>query len=338
MDRFEEYKIQASLPQKASLVFLNSYSDEEILFFKKIKRINGEISREYFDIVSSMKDQINVLIGKLTPLYELGLKFDVYLAGGALRDLLLNNENNIRDLDIIFDFSGHIENNKKKLSEISVFVLNKIFDTQINKTQWEEMDTKQKSFFMIFNLLQKEYNIEKSHTLEELKNKSSLSNETYKHLLNKDLEAVISISDSNLTYPMDILVINTNIDKYLDTFSFDFCKVKLQVLNLEKSKIITNVYDFLQLIHVPKNFIKDAVSKTLTLRMDKYSSVEFIEKILTKHYGKIKYKYQDYKINLEPGNSDMMAKFKETYEASISLENLLPIKSKHIAVQHELKI
>ncbi len=344
MDIFEEYKIQSFL-QRNSLFKdsksnpFTSLSEKEVSFVKKIKYLNGDMPEAYFNKVLSIKNQLNSFIGKMQPIFELGIKFNIYLAGGSLRDLLLNNNDNIRDLDVIFDFSEYTDSNAKKLSEMSVYMLNKIFgELNLTQTQWDELDPKQKSFLLIFKTIQKEYNIEKKYTLEELKTKSSLDNETYSHLLNKELEAVISISSSSYEYPMDILVINTNVDAYLDTFSFDICKVKLSLVNMDKPQIITNVYDFMKFIHTPKHFLKDAMGKTLTLKMYKYGNVGLIEKILTKHYNKIKHKYSDFKINLEAGTSEDMKKFKETYESAQSLNNILPIKQVNISIEKDIKI
>ena len=344
MDIFEEYKIQSFL-QRNSLFKdsrnhpFTSLSEKEVSFVKKIKYLNGDMPEAYFNKVLSIKNQLNSFIGKMQPIFELGVKFNIYLAGGALRDLLLNNSTNIRDLDVIFDFSEYVDSNAKKLSEMSVYMLSKIFgELHLTQTQWDELDPKQKSFLLIFKVTQQEYNIEKKYTLEELKNKSSLENETYSHLLNKELEAVISISHPSYEYPMDILVINTNVDAYLDTFSFDICKVKLLLVNMSKPQIITNVYDFMKFIHTSKHFLKDAMEKTLTLKMYRYSNVGLIEKILTKHYNKIKQKYSDFKVNLDAGTSEDMKKYKEAYESSQSLNNLLPNKKVNILVERGIKI
>lgn len=338
MNLFEEYKIQSFLQrnhlfQDSRNKMFSSFSEKEITFIKKIKHLNGDMPVEYFDIVSNIRNQLNSFVGKMQPIYELGIKFNMYLAGGALRDLLLNNHQKIRDLDVIFDFSDYVETNNKKLSEMSVFMLNKLFgNLNLTQTQWDDLDSKQKVFLLIFNVLQKEYTIEKKYTLEELKVKSSLENETYSHLLNKELEAVISISSSTIHYPMDILVINTNIDNYLDTFSFDLCKIKLSIVNMGKPQIITNIYDFMKYIDTPKHFIKDAMEKTLTLKMYKYSDVGLVEKILNKHYTKIKEKYSDFKINLEAGTSEPMRQYKEKYEAANNLNAILPKKTVNISI------
>ncbi len=344
MNLFEEYKIQSflqrnSLFQDSRNKLFSSFSEKEINFLKKIKHLNGDMPEDFFNNVLLIKDQINSFIGKMQPIYEIGIKFNMYLAGGALRDLLLNNVQHIRDLDIIFDFSEYNDSNEKKLSQMSVFMLDKIFGPlNITQTQWDELDPKQKSFLLIFNVLQKEYTIDKKYTLDELKNKASLANETYSHLLNKELEAVISVSNPKDKYPMDILVINTNIDGYLDTFSFDICKVKLSVLNMDKPQIITNVYDFMKFIYTPKHFIKDAMEQTLTLKMYKYSDTGLIEKIINKHYAKIKHKYANYKINLEAGSSEEMRKFKEKYESATALSSILQTKQLNISSGKEIKI
>lgn len=346
MNLLEEYKIQSFLNKNfnfsenrhsfLSIQKNNSpFSEEELSFIRKIKHLSGDMPKDYFEVVNKIKNQLNSLVGKLRPLYEIGLMFNIYLVGGSLRDLLLNNQEKIRDLDIVFDFSEHMKHNSQKLSEISVFLLNKIFGEIIStQTEWEELDIKQKSFLLVFHTLKNNYEIEKVHTLEELKKKSSMKNESYSHLLNKELEAVVTLSPQESEYPMDILVINSQIENYLSTFSFGICKVYLPVINMSTPQLITSIYDFMSNINISESFVKDAMRKKLTLKMYNYNSIELVEKILSKHYEKIKYKYDEFQLYLDPGNNEEMKSFKKNYESFVFLKNNLPSKNDIIVEKH----
>ncbi len=314
-------------------------SDAQKKFIKKITHSYNPIPEDVYNTTTKIIEQINNLILNIKPIFELGIKFNIFLAGGSIRDLLLNNHEKIKDLDIIFDFNDYAHSNEKTFKSITLGVIQKFLDidVSINQQEWEELTVKEKNYLVIYELLNKHYKVEKKITLEELKKKATLSDSSYAHLLNDKLEAVITLEKGENPYPFDVLIINTAIENYIKTFSLGICKVYVNFLNPLKPKLISNPFDFFSTIHGTSAFIDDGINKTITLDMTSFNSIDTINKIIENHFNRICVKYSTYKLEIQSGDNEEFISWKTKFLNYYSLNKSLPPKEE-ILVEKKIKI
>ncbi len=340
VEMFETHSLIAKIFQTKKVFNFNfdKLKTEEVSFLKKITYSEGFIPDEIISTINKIISDLYSVKYSLIPAFELGLKFNIYLVGGSLRDLLLNNHKNIKDLDILLSCDFESRENKKVLEELSFSFVNKVVNhsLDIDPYKWAELDNKQKFLQITSGLIKNNFDIESSFTLDNLLSKNT-ENVDYRDMLNKDLEAVFTINNQNsnqkTNYPFDLLVTSVDIHSYIKKFSFDFCKVFLPVFEVETKKLISNSYDFIRSIDGRSEFLTDGINKTMTLKMYHFHSIDVIKKIINKHYNRIQNKYQDYEIVLDPGKNEEYQNFKNSFESYIRLNKSLPINEKEVVIK-----
>ncbi len=312
-------------------------SDTQKQFWKKITYFNGRIPTPKIEKIHKMINQVNKLIIKMIPLYQVGFRWNIYLAGGSLRDLLLSDGEKIKDLDVIFSIeSDSIEQVLEKTPLLTIeSILGNEFHQLVN---WMDDSDTQKVHRLFKHCISKNYTTQKAFTIEDIESKGV--KDAYGNILNRQLEGIITIQDPSETeYPMDILLVNSSIDEYLKTFSFEICKAFVPFFTQSEPKMITNAFEFLEQINVTEGFIKDGMDKTITMDMFNLKHIEKIQKALESHYPRIANKFSDHKLILNPGKNEEYAKWKETYEMHAHLNSVIPHKGVTISsLPQKLKV
>jgi len=292
-------------------------------FYQQITFYHGKVPDDIQKISSDILSQIQKLIVRLIPLCQIGLKYDVYLAGGCLRDLLLGNHNNIKDIDVIFTITP--DSVVSLIKNTPIFTLESIFGKNIIQyTDWTSASDVKKIHGLFHYCLSKNYNITRGYSIEDIKEKNT--QKEYGSILNENLEGIITIKSEEDTYPMDILLTTSSIDIYLRSFNFEICKIYIPFFTHNNGKFVTNIIDFLEQIHVKSGFIDDAKNKTVTFYMEKQKSIEMIERSMTKHFPRIIAKYPNHKLVLNAGTNTEYAQWKIKYEGYTNLNSELPHK------------
>jgi hypothetical protein len=297
-------------------------SPTELLFYQQITFYHGKVPKDIEQISENILAQLQKLVIRLIPLYQIGLKYDVYLAGGCIRDLVYGNQDKIKDLDVIFSID--VDSILSTIKNTPIFTLEAIFGTDIvSCTNWISASDVKKVHGLFHYCLNKHYSISRGYTIEDIKEKGK--EKEYDSLLNENLDGIITIKDEEDQYPMDILLTTSNIDDYLKSFNFEICKAYIPFFQ-KNGKFITDTIDFFEKIHVSAGFIKDGMKKTITYNLEEQKNLFVIEKSINTHLPRITAKYSDYKIVLNPGSNEGYIQWKNKYEEYISLNKELPHK------------
>jgi hypothetical protein len=292
-------------------------------FYEKVTFYYGMVPDEIQKISEDIIAQLQKLIVRLIPLYQIGIRYDIYLAGGAIRDLIYGNYKNIKDLDIIFSINE--ASIVSALKNTPVITLEAILGKEINKhIDWRD-DSQVKKVHAFFSYcLSKHYEISRGFTIEDIKKKGKPHQ--YDNIINQNLEGIITIKDEKDRYPMDVLLTTSSIATYLNTFNFEICKAYIPFFTQKSASFITNPVHFFEQIHVTSGFITDGMNKTITMNMQTQKSIDAIERSINTHLPRIVEKYENHNLVLNAGSNEEYIKWKQKYEDYIKLNKMLPQK------------
>lgn len=272
----------------------------------------------------------------LLPLFQLGLNFDLAIAGGAVRDLFLERE--IKDLDFVLSIEDHTL--QEIFKSISVQKIEKVTgkNAQHFIEQWklnerqelhaeeknniieEHIDYSQHFYDLVQFCLQGHLEVEKSFepklNVEEIE-----GHDHYRGVMTeRRLSGVIKLDDNKLHYPGDILITNLSVSTFVNKFDFNLCKAYLYVV--DKDRPIERpqcAADYLYHLNVTPSFVQDFMDKTLTLDMHMRENIKSIEVSMGDHYERIQVKYPEYKLNLNAGNVEEYQIWKNHFELNQAL-------------------
>lgn len=302
----------------------NPNEKERLLLFFSKSLIEEKLTNKnpVFNKILNQIEEIDSIIRPI--LNKLDIDFSLHLSGGALRDLILNQDDKIKDLDLLIEFhdkfnkenisgknsSEKNEREKELLKEffqekgedlkklnIDIFlgqsrekILHEIIFQSISKNM---KNTEVKHFF------DQEKTEERKEKIEQKKNdQKSLSD--HDDMIYNGLFSVIKVKKNNSDdYPIDLLL-NGNRYSYLNCFDFNICKSLFTIKkpnNEMNNKIENDLYLY-------DGFIKDVIYKTLTLNASIFSKNEYVDRCLNDHYLRLKNKYPDYKFEINTENAE----------------------------------
>lgn len=233
---------------------------------------NKKIPKEQSDIVIKIQHQCEDIFKTLKPLIKMGLTFDMWVVGGSVRDLLLGNHNNIKDLDIVLSFSHYPPIkypsakqflNKSEFNFELESLKEIVYKNNENEEKleafktWSSINFKTKSklrikknelfkkvikYDMVAVALAQNHIIEKSYPpIINLDDKSSKTNNESNNpdniqqtYLDSKIDGVIKLNDKNWSWPVDIFITNFNIHDFVESFDFGICKTALCVVRKEE--------------------------------------------------------------------------------------------------------
>lgn len=309
-ENINEYNIEKEEIEFIGYEILEEEKERLLIYFDK-DLINEKLSNnnEYFKGVLEQIESINKII---EPVFkELEVDYEIHLTGGALRDHVLHKTEEVKDLDILIEFSdkfyidkmrggnGQEKRINQKL-EIDKFFkekeqIIKKYKLNINSNQSREKILHE----IIFQMIEKNKEIDvKSFLLWG--NDNNKQEETKKEELKKEITdddslvydglfSVIKINGKNFKYPMDLLL-NSNKYSYLNFFDFNICKCLYTIKKLDSNKD--------EDLYIYEGFIKDVMEKKLSLNAKIFYNEKQIDRCFKDHYIRLKKKYSEYQINI----------------------------------------
>ena len=331
---FQEYRVKHKKNGHNDLIL-------ELIHYKQIINDDKKI------VIEHILDDCRKIYESLLPLHKVGIYFSLSLAGGAVRDLLLNKHFCIKDLDIVISINNSTLPSHVDLYNILGF---NAFDfpwfasqkKYSYKTNSSFMDNKDRLFEIIKFILSKEHTFEACFSPrkdkvaintdnkdEPLKQIDQLQNTDY---LNKHLQGVIKINTSSLHYPVDILITSLPVNNFIQYFDLNICKACFNLVHDKNSKIKIfdfpeSIKDFLFTFIPTYYFLNDIKNKTISLNADDKSSHD-IKNSIDSHLPRIISKYPNYKVvfNLLD-SSDPSFSEKSSIINHYELNNKLSIKN-----------
>lgn len=305
--------------QKQSFLYDSNYQYNSKLndLIRKLIYIDQPIPNNVELVINKILLDCASIYKALLPLYELHLPFSISLVGGAARDILLDNVEKIKDLDISISVEAYFfeKINQKKLNETLLKLgldTSKIKDwntkgkTKAQKTH--ELYNTFKIYTIVHFLLKKHFELTNTYPprksdIETYKKKkennlNQQSDDDVPPYLHDKLHGVIKI-DTTFSYPVDILISNYTTDHLLEGFDFNLCKAGFIVVDKDFLQNHTihfpmNAKEFLYNYYPNEDFLIDVKNCTNTMYFD-YKNHTSIELSITKHLPRIEAKYPQYK-------------------------------------------
>lgn len=232
-------------------------------------------------VVSRMQKQCAQVYQALMPLYQLGIHFSLALAGGAVRDLLLEQSEKIKDLDMVLSFSyGTQLPEKEKIIALLGLQKDDLDDWRepLEDNSNRNWVTEFNTYVLVQCLLSKACELDKCYPPREKKNFALLKqpiiqasqqlneeededNPEQTPYLQEKLSGVIKLTNfydtdkninSNTThrassekaYPMDVLITWHAVRDFVERFDFSICKAWISLVKGANSLLFT--FDFPQ--------------------------------------------------------------------------------------------
>ena len=245
------------------------------------KSVNQDIFNISKEVVNQFKNQHSVWMN---------------LAGGALRDLILDNEDKIKDIDLVLSFEDICKRRivKDKKTKLYIEDLINIYNENINKLgkAFERSGYEVK----IYQNFQKE-------VVQELN--PTENDEIYNKLEN--FLGVLKIKGNNLSYEIDILFV-LDIESYVNNFfDFNICKVQSEIIRngFMQENAENLVQNGLEKFKVKnRHFLEDAKNKTITYNLSNKTEEDLLNSF-QKHLPRIYDKYKEYKIEFDFEKKDL---------------------------------
>lgn len=276
--------------------YLNQYTSEKLdEFFSKIEKFQPDIKKLNTEQIVFLEDMFSALTqfnDDLNELKEYGLSFELGIAGGALRDVILNNSINIGDYDITLhinnipmDFtSNELNINWNKLEKFNF------------KGLWKKYFSAPEPYYtplpqsvnekMLTNLIGAVLKQSNSQKIKEI----HYANHEVGTYQNNSIYGLIKLENVISKKPIDLIITNRLIDGFVNTFSFDLCKTYYKYNNKHTFE------DMVNNIIIQHSMLKDLENKTLTMNIN-HLSEENIRYYMNKHYKKMKEKYPEYTLD-----------------------------------------
>ena len=278
--------------------------------------------------------------------------FDLAIAGGALRDILLMKEPKVKDIDLIlsFKYKKHLLENyfnfgyNKSTKDKEVFKKALIKSSlNLKKYGFKEFDVKKitelhnlddmiREYLMnvVYIIINKDFKAKLFHSTE-FKNTANLQNIINSSDYNdKHLKGVIKVKDKQLNFDIDILLTSVEVDSYLKAFDYSICKI-MSILIRDNKYLLEkkNIKDFIKSVILNDEIYEDLIKHQITFNIDRFTKKE-IESSIKNHYPRIKEKYPNYSLILKTEKSkntelveslNLFIKLNETLKKDKSFNN-----------------
>lgn len=285
-------------------------------------------------VVAKMQKQCAQVYRALMPLYQLGIHFSLALAGGAVRDLLLNQSEKIKDLDMVLSFSyGTQLPEKEKIIERLGLQKDDLDDWRepLEDNSNRHWVTEFNTYVLVQCLLSKACELDKCYPPREKKNFALLKqpiiqasqqlnveededNPEQTPYLQEKLRGVIKLAhfydtskDSNTTpassekaYPMDVLITWHAVRDFVERFDFSICKAWIGLVKGANSLLFTfdfpqDEQQFMKKVFFHRDFIQTFYDKTIVMDIS-YNYLSDVQNAFKKHLPRILAKYPGYQV------------------------------------------
>jgi hypothetical protein len=344
-----------TLPQDTYVSNMVSLYDQ---YLPKKNNLNPFQKNVLNDILNSLKS----IDDSLEPFRKHGIKYNLGVTGGAVYDLVTNNSQYTKDIDIVLNFEVHNLGDLPVANELHqefLLPLNKVmqqFDYNIPNKEYViyEQDgkkTKVKNYTMedLSHLVT--YILSQTFSLNQQFHAKDFEKKEYCH---KFLFSLLKLNHEKSTKPIDLMIALSPIEQYSKSFDFDICKGyihyrrKLQediymgdflifegnnppdFAMLMKNKTLQST-DLLDHLYMPPCMLQDLDQKNLTMLVSSFEE-ENVHFYMEHHYPRLKAKLPDYKLNFRSYND----KNKEVAACYIFNERIA--KPHNIAKIHKINI
>lgn len=287
---------------------------------------------------NAFRKQIKFINDIIEPvLNDLEIEYELHLAGGALRDHLLNRQ--VKDLDILIEFHDKFQmdkqfgrdslaRSKSQQEAIEKFFIEK--DSMLKKHEIEIFHGQSREKFLheiIFQTINKIEKLELKEffwekTENEDKNPRELTELTPDDsLIYQGLFSVLKVNKNEFQYPVDLLL-NSSMLSYLSSFDFEICKCSYRFKGLTKY-----IYNEETKLFLMPGFVNDVLNSTLSLNTQIFGTEKQVDRCLKDHYLRLKKKYPEHEIQLINVIQDsQMTRYIEKAHKYFSLEDRLKPK------------
>ena len=311
---------------------IDSYYYTEIVHTTPIERYTAKFEKhivkkedltiEQKNVLDQFSKTLQFIDSQLKPFETQGIHYTLGIAGGCVRDFLMNKSDYIKDIDVVVCF--HDTNNIDKIIKLQH---PEKFVPEINPHQFKEITGKEPQqsiydFDVAGDTSPKKNENSKKIILTQacsdlMAQKAHVKNTYFSHMnivadyFNDQIYGDIKIDIPGVNYPVDLVIAKQDTQDFLHTFDFAICKAACvykktnPLSNLGKNDFFQNefddkkegwenVYDNFLIMHT---FLKDLNDKTLTLNA-KHFSPEHIDYFMRKHYKNLNAKHPDYRLNV----------------------------------------
>jgi hypothetical protein len=253
---------------------------------------NAEMAQPRNEVVNKLNNDLILIKNLFHPLLALGIKVELSLVGGAVRDFYTLDPSKIKDLDILVTIpSWSFENQIKQMTNQSLTKF--FFSQQLENVEWKDEESPEfKAYRLIQLCLVDKIGIEKSYSPRIANVETMLEHDNYTMWEIEVLNGVIKLKDEKLNYPCDILISKLPNQTFISRFDFEICKAGFDLSKLTKN---WDVVDYAKFFFSCPAFFKDCQNKTLTTVLDNRSQGG-IEKSMQYHLPRLQKKYPDYKL------------------------------------------
>jgi tRNA nucleotidyltransferase/poly(A) polymerase len=251
------------------------------------------------EIIQKIYQDILFVFQKINPLLQMGADIEIDVIGGCIRDFILQNENKIKDIDILISWKN-IKNMKPK------DLLN-IFPQHEKKIL--ELITKGKWLNLIVQMIDLCFENEKKQVFDITTIQESDPDDNY-NISEKILPGVIKMQKN---YSIDLLISPENKNEYFNSFDFDICKVSWNIY--KNKKFVKNEKEMFANFEAEIDFFADIYYQKNTLTITSFEKKDF-ETSIKNHYERILMKYPHYQLNIVSGVPEIRLLFenKEKYK------------------------
>lgn len=289
--------------------FFNSFINE------KNFSENGKI-----EILKKILEDGKTLDLILEPLNKLKIPYSINITGGAVRDFVLNRENEITDIDFMVNI---IDNGNIKTQLSSKYILlSEIFKPkELHAVNWVDDqdidDLKGKLITMCLNkanIFTELYNINSPTNKTDIKNNNNSNNNEpeidtgeYRGIARERIYNIIKFKNSEsktlkFNYPFDILLSNMSAPCFLNHFDFDICKASFCITHKSYAKEVPqNPLHLISRFSAPTEFWADVANKQITLNTY-MKNEKMLKDSVNTHMPKILKKYQNFRVEINEMN------------------------------------
>lgn len=254
------------------------------------------------------------LHGALIPLVDLNIAYSIDVIGGSIRDFLLDNHKQIKDLDILINLTpsftnmdyylshilGHRELNIKKITEKSWCT-----EDELNAVKFSDNDELYEKHNKLVQLC-----LNRKHELVSTKVFSKNEREKkgeiiYGEDILKELSGIIKVESKELKYPIELLLTDRGTERFYSTIDFGICNVGLKIVNLDTHNPVEliNIHKISESFAISNDFLQDVKDKTITYNTHN-RSLEQIEYSFNNHLKRVQAKFPEHKIEFSKNEID----------------------------------
>jgi hypothetical protein len=225
-------------------------------------------------------------------------ELDPIVAGGAIRDILTNKSNLVKDIDIFVSFecfiinpllfekfkqscydAGYIESTHKYLPP----------DEQMSDSQFilKALNRAMSNYYSDIKEIASQDN---SFALDDSVNVSEVD----KEYQDSGINGVLKINDDYLPCPVDLIINFISPANIVHFFDFDFCKIYMSSSYDTESSVLSNARDN---ILMTDEFKHNLEQKKITMDANHYSEAAIIRSFES-HLPRLMAKYPDYEVEV----------------------------------------